>query len=244
MKALEGRADWRALVALKPGIHAWPPGQLSFFALADEVLDYIANRVNERTFTLETGLGASTIVFAAQRSNHICITPAADEIERLKAFLSENDVASDQINFVPDYSEFALPRLTLPTLDFVLIDGRHGFPAPMVDWFYTARRLKIGGHLIVDDVHLWPVQLLVEYLSTSPSWRVDRTFPRTISYVRIAADDERAEWIGQSNVQTKTDALQARLERERKFRKARELAGSGRFDLILAKVFRRLFRSR
>jgi hypothetical protein len=242
MSALAETADWRALVAKKPGIHAWPPGQLSFFALADDVLDYLATNSSEDTRTLETGLGASTIVFAARRSRHFCITPAADEIARMTAFCVENGVPTEQIHFVADYSELALPRLSLPELDLALIDGRHGFPAPMLDWFYTAKHLKIGGRLIVDDVHLWPVQLLVEYLSSSDAWRIERVFSRTVAYIRLRSGDERAEWIHQANVETKTTRLQERLERNRQFNRARELARSGRVDLLLAKAIRRVFR--
>ncbi len=241
MNAAAKRADWRALVAKKPGIHAFPPGQFSFFALPDDVLEYLADHSGEHTATLETGLGASTIVFAAVGSRHICIAPVTEEIARVTAFCLENGVAVDAINFVADYSELALPRLNLPELDLVLIDGRHGFPAPMVDWFYTAKHLKVGGRLIVDDMNLWPVQLLVEYLSSSEAWRVERAFSRTIAYVRVASLDEQAEWIYQKNVQAKTTQLQVRLQREHDFGKLRELARSGRVDLLVSKAVRRLF---
>ncbi|MHC1766862.1 MAG: class I SAM-dependent methyltransferase [Verrucomicrobiia bacterium] len=234
-------ANWRALIAKKPGIHAYPPGQLSFFSLPEEVLEYLADHSSAEEQTLETGLGASTIVFAAVGSNHICITPATDEIARMTSFCLENGVALEKINFVADYSELALPRLALPELDLVLIDGRHGFPAPMLDWFYTARHLKMGGRLIVDDVPLWPVQILVEYLSSSEAWRIDRVFSRTIAFVRIGSLDERAEWINQANVQAKTTQLQVRLQREHDLKRLRELALSGRVDLLLAKSVRRLF---
>ena len=234
------RPDWRRLIAKKPGIHAWPPGQYSFFAVADEVLEHIASHTNERTYSLETGLGASTIVFSWSQSNHICVAPSQEEIDRLKTFCHGEGVSTDRVHFVPNYSEVALPNLHMPPLDLVLIDGRHGFPAPMVDWYYTSRFLKVGGRLLVDDVHLWPVQMLTEYLSTSPSWRVDQIFGHTISYVRLREGDERAEWIDQANVQKKTQSLEGRVRRERQYHKARQLASSGRFDLLAGKVFRGL----
>lgn len=233
--------EWQALVAMKPGIHAWPPGQLSFFSLPNDVLGYIASLTNENTCSLETGLGASTIVFAASRGRHVCITPATDEIERLTEFFHSNGVACDQVAFEPDYSESALPRMTLPPLDVVLIDGRHGFPAPMVDWFYTAKHLKVGGILLVDDIDLWPVQMLVEYLSSSTSWEIDRSFARTIAYRRLAEGDERAEWIHQGNVKVRTAELNARKRREHQFKTARQLVSSGRIDLLLGKALRKVF---
>ena len=46
-------------------------------------------------------------------------------------------------------------------LDFVLIDGGHGFPTPMLDWFYGAGRLRRGGVAVFDDVQLPAVAMLV-----------------------------------------------------------------------------------
>lgn len=232
--------DWRRLVAKRPGIHSWPPGQLSFFAIGDDVLSYIAAHTGPESNTIETGLGASTIVFACRRSNHICVAPSREEIARLRQFCAEEDVPTDQVQFVPEFSEIALPKLPLPPLDLVLIDGRHGFPAPMLDWYYTSRQLKVGGRLLVDDVHLWPVQMLVEYLSSSPHWELSQVFQQTLSYVRISAGDERAEWIDQHNVQEKTAALQNRLRRELRFRRACQLASRGHLHLLAGKFFRRL----
>jgi hypothetical protein len=243
MSTITDSIDWRALVAKMPAFHASPLGELFSFPLPDDVLDYIAGLTNERTCSLETGLGASTIVFTAQQSRHFCITPAADEIERITDFFHANGVDCDHVTFEPDYSEFALPRMDLPQLDVVLIDGRHGFPAPMLDWYYTGKYLKVGGALIVDDVDLWPVQQLIEYLSSSPSWSVDRIFSRTIAYRRLAAGDERAEWTDQANVVTKTAACREMLRRKRQVETARQLVSSGRFDLLLGKALRKALRT-
>lgn len=241
MTTTSEQADWRTLVGKKPGIHAWHPGELSFFSLPEDVLDYIASLTDQSTWSLETGLGASTIVFTARQGHHICITPATDEIERISSFFAENGVSTDRLAFEPDYSELALPRMELHSLDVVLIDGRHGFPAPMIDWYYTCRHLKVGGILIVDDIDLWPVQLLIEYLSSSPAWKVDRTFNRTVSYRRIADGDECAEWVNQPNVGTKTTALHGRLMREQRLKTARRLVRSGRIDLLVGKAVRQMF---
>jgi hypothetical protein len=47
-------------------------------------------------------------------------------------------------------------NVELDPLDLVLVDGSHSFPQVFfIDWFYTAGALKIGGHLLVDDVHVW-----------------------------------------------------------------------------------------
>ena len=48
--------------------------------IAEEVLDFLAEHVNENSVTVETGAGYSTIVFAQLGSQHTAITPAADEV--------------------------------------------------------------------------------------------------------------------------------------------------------------------
>ena len=58
------------------------------------------------------------------------------------------------------------PTLELDALDLVLIDGSHSFPQVFIDWYYTQSALKVGGALLVDDVHIWTGKCSV----TSSSW--------------------------------------------------------------------------
>jgi hypothetical protein len=69
-----------------------------------------------------------------------------------------------------------LPRCELADLDVVLLDGKHAFPWPMVDWFYTADRLKQGGLMIVDDVQMRSVGLLYNFMATDSAWNLVRDF--------------------------------------------------------------------
>ncbi len=73
-----------------------------------------------------------------------------------------------------------LPRLPADPLDLVLIDGSHGFPVPLIDWFYTADRLKVGGLLVLDDTQLWSVHILKQFLLLEPEWQIEQDFwPRS-----------------------------------------------------------------
>jgi hypothetical protein len=133
-----------------PKVHG--EGDVSF-QLSDEVLFFIDERVRaDCCTTLETGAGISTIVFAMNHSRHFCITPDAAQAERVTGYCLGHGITMDAVQFEIGRSEQVLPRLALPRLDLVLIDGRHGFPTPFIDWYYTAEALKSGGVLIIDDV--------------------------------------------------------------------------------------------
>jgi predicted O-methyltransferase YrrM len=113
--------------------------------LADEELLFLDKNLTKNMKTLETGSGLSTIVFAMKGTNHTCIMPDEKQVERIKAYCTERNISLSNTNFIVDKSEYALPSLQEKDYDLALIDGRHGFPAPFIDWFYISDRLKIGG---------------------------------------------------------------------------------------------------
>ena len=95
-------------------------------------------------------------------------------------------------------SEHVLPKLDTGPLDVVLIDGRHGFPAPFIDWFYTAGKLKTGGLLVVDDTCLWPPKVLRDLLAEQPQWELIRDFHLRCSVFRkVGEGSEWGDWTDQ-----------------------------------------------
>jgi hypothetical protein len=70
---------------------------------------------------------------------------ASWKINSIHDYAADNGISLDSIHFVCQASEVYLPRSELSALDLVLLDGKHAFPWPMVDWFYSADRLKQGG---------------------------------------------------------------------------------------------------
>ena len=86
-------------------------------------------------------------------------------------------------------------------LDLVLIDGRHGFPAPFIDFYYVAEKLNIGGLLIVDDTWVWTGDVLKPYLLSEPEWELEADFsPRTSIFRKLAHGSQTKEWIEQAFV--------------------------------------------
>jgi hypothetical protein len=79
----------------------------------------------------------------------------------------------------------------------VLIDGSHGFPAPVIDWYYGAGRLRRGGVVVVDDLELPAVRVLVDFLERDPRWRSIRHTEKWAAYERQSEGSLTEEWVDQ-----------------------------------------------
>ncbi|MBU6409005.1 MAG: class I SAM-dependent methyltransferase [Verrucomicrobia bacterium] len=171
------------LLADPPKLHAFTPvagtheekmfapGELiNRWKLSDEELLFIDAHVNAQSKTIETGAGCSTVLFAMKGARHTCIVPDRPLTERIVAFCKEHGVPVDKLTFIIEPSEKALPRLEERDFDLALIDGRHGFPQPFMDWYYVAEMLKIGGYVIIDDLHVWVCETLANLLTEEKDW--------------------------------------------------------------------------
>ena len=148
--------------------------------------------------TLETGTGVSTIVIAASGASHVAISPARDEHERIARYCAERGISLERVRFVAEPSHVALQeRCTPEPLDLVLLDGAHAFPYPILDWFWTAPHLRVGGHLLLDDAHLASVNVLVRFLRDDPSWRFAGALGyRTVRFTRVREAAGEFDWQG------------------------------------------------
>jgi len=181
-----------------PKPHKALDGGFIVLSLRREALQFIHDHADRTSTTLETGCGLSTVVFAMTGARHWSISPATHEADIVVRYCRERQVPTEQLTFIAGTSEHVLPALQTPGLDLVLIDGRHGFPAPYIDWFYTAGRLKRGGYLIVDDVWLWSVQILHDFLEAQPEWQLVADFGRRTSvFKKLGEGSELLEWTEQ-----------------------------------------------
>ena len=168
---------------------------------SDDVLLALDALVEPGWATLETGAGASTVVFAMKGALHTAVVPAAHEVERIRAWCAAHDVATDRVTFRVAGSETVLPRLEPTPLDLVLIDGGHAFPTPFIDWYYTAARLRIGGLLLVDDVNLWTGRVLRDFLAAEPTWTLRQEFAaRSVLFEKVGEPPVQTEWTEQPYV--------------------------------------------
>lgn len=217
-------------------VHDTAPGGV--WAIDEATLGFLWDRVPEGGRTLETGSGMSTLLFALKRTQHTCVVPCASEPARIVAHCRRAGIPSDGITFVVEPSERALPRLERRDLDLVLIDGRHGFPAPMIDWFYTAPMLRVGGLLLLDDTQLWPVRLVRDVLRDEPEWAFEAQLPRTAVFRKLADGSEAKEWTDQRHVTVATAALARRDRLRRQQDTALDLLRHGRLLAIAGAVGR------
>lgn len=201
--------------------------------LATEVLEFIDAHVSDGMTTLETGAGVSTVLFAARGAHHTAIAPAPEEFAGIRRFCEQHGVSLDRVTLHADRSEELLPGLAPVDLDLVLIDGSHAFPAPFIDWYYTAAALKVGGHLIVDDVQLWTGHVLKRFLDEEPGWGLrDFYAGRSAVFVKEHAFDGLPEWTDQPFVTRRSRPLEASA----RARHAVELIRQGKLRAVLDKA--------
>jgi predicted O-methyltransferase YrrM len=132
-------------------------------------LEAIARHVEPSFRTLEVGLGASTVVFAAASRAHTAVSIAPHEYERVAEFCSAIGLDLTHVEYLQGPSDRVLPGVG-GTFDLVLLDGAHAFPFPIVDFHHARRLLDVGGLLMLDDLPIPSVQILYRYLRTDPGW--------------------------------------------------------------------------
>ncbi len=185
--------DIETVMADPPQVHYGAPGGV--WRTDRSCYEFIATALpDEGARTLETGCGISTVLFAMWAAEHVCVVPSAAEVDACRAYLQQRGQL-DRVVFEVGWSDEVLPRLTGPPLDLVLVDGGHGFPAPIVDWYYAASRLREGGLVILDDMQLPQVRLgLHEFLAADPRWECVEASEKWAAYRRLTAGHLREEW--------------------------------------------------
>ena len=183
------------LRARPPGLHA---GGAEYWGLAWPALEWLEREVRPGLATLETGSGSSTLVFAACGADHEAVTPAADEEERFRAECERRGIDSSRVAFRIGLSHEVLPGLEQRPLDLVLIDGAHGFPYPILDWWFLAERLNVGGRMLLDDAYMPPVRTLVDALRAQSQWELEQPASFRTAVVRKVAEGAPSfDWEGE-----------------------------------------------
>lgn len=172
-----------ALRAAPPGLH----GSDEYWGLAWAALEWLERQVRPDWATLETGSGASTIVFAASGASHEAVTPDAGEEARIRERCGALGVDASRVAFRIGPSHEVLGRWEPRPLDLVLIDGAHGFPYPILDWWNVAAHVRVGGTVLLDDAYLPAVAAIVDFARSDDAWRVeDAVSFRTARLTKVA----------------------------------------------------------
>jgi hypothetical protein len=174
-----------SLRAAPPGLH----GAGEYWGLAWSALAWLEEHVRSGWATLETGAGASTLVLAGAGAEHEVVTPDAGEEERIRDECGRRGIDSSHVRFLVGPSHEVLPGWTPRPLDLVLIDGAHGFPYPILDWWHLAPHVKVGGVVLLDDAYLPAVGSIVEFARASPAWELEDAVSFRTARVRKMSDD-------------------------------------------------------
>lgn len=160
------------LIQERPWLHRHGDGAKANWGIKEGVLKFIDRQVKAGTRTIETGGGISTVAFALKDCEHYTIFPEPYLQETISEYLREKQIPLTKIHFLLGYSQRILPVMREEDFDVALIDGEHAFPTPMMDWYYLAPKLKVGGILIIDDTQIWTGRILKTFLRLEPEWRL------------------------------------------------------------------------
>jgi hypothetical protein len=181
-----------------PPVHGPVAGAQQVWSTELDCYDFLARHVEPGARTLETGCGISTALFTLWGAEHTCVVYRQQEAEILLEWASRRGADVSQLRFEIGPSDAVLPGLEPTELDLVLIDGSHAFPAPIIDWFYGAGRLREGGIVVVDDLQLAAVRLgLLEFLAKDPRWELIAHTDKWAAFVRRSSGALREEWTEQ-----------------------------------------------
>lgn len=165
------------LISESPYFHTDGAGRSANWSMAPDVLRFLWSCLKPSMPTLETGAGQTTVTFAIAGTHHVCVTPQRAEAERIRSYCRDHGI-EDTITFIHDSSDIALAsgRGIPEVMEFVLIDGAHRFPFPILDWHFTERKVPIGGIVALDDYLTPSVRILHDFLLDEDEWELIQLF--------------------------------------------------------------------
>lgn len=171
---------------------------LTSWGAGEDVLRQIQKLIKPGMQTLETGCGKSTVVFLDRGCHHTTCTYHPEEVTRVVNYCERKGICTDKLDPLIGSTDRELPKLTTSAeLDFVLIDGAHEFPFPIIDFHYTENRIRIGGMLAVDDLNIPSVHMLYEFLETEKEWKEICVVRHTAFYRKVAEPTRNKDFMGQ-----------------------------------------------
>ena len=185
------------VVADPPHVHATAPGGV--WGTSTGCYEFIARNLPDGATTLETGLGMSTMMFALWSQRHYCVVGSQEQVDKLQGHAAERAVSLAHVDFAVGTSDVVLPTLELEPVDLFLIDGGHGFPVPVIDWYYGSLSLTPGGIVVIDDIQLPGVHdYLLRFLKQDPRWTKVGGDDKWLAFRKDGDFSVREEWTSQA----------------------------------------------
>lgn len=168
------------------GSGTMPPEGISAMA---EILDSI----QPVRYSLETGSGKTTLLFSHLSHCHKVFaldsgTGSINNVRNSKLFRSAT------VEYIEGPTQRTLPAYEFSgKLDAALLDGPHGYPFPDLEYFYVYPHIRIGGILMVDDIHIPTIGRMFEILRADAMWQEVRVVGNLAILRRTAVDGVDAE---------------------------------------------------
>ncbi|MEO1197821.1 MAG: class I SAM-dependent methyltransferase [Pseudomonadota bacterium] len=175
-----------SIIKDNPSLHRRPDGSPWFLGISGQTFKTIIDLLEPGMNTIETGAGFSSLAFILKGTNHRAVCPDRYLEDNIRTWCDSQRLDHSKFTFVAERSQDFLPNLD-DDLDFALIDGDHAFPIPMIDYYYIARRLSVGGFLAIDDCNLWTGDVIVKNLMMDSAWEFySEHHGRTVIFRRTA----------------------------------------------------------
>lgn len=186
-----------AILADPPTVHDEAPE--SVWRTQDDCYEFLAEHLPEHARTLETGCGISTALFTAWGCDHLCVVPSPEQEAIIRTYCAEMGFDTSGLRFDLRTSDVALPEHAADKpIDLAFIDGSHGFPQALIDWYYTGQLLVAGGISVLDDVWLRNVTAgLTEFLDADPRWEKIAGTWKWSAYRKLSEHSLCEEWTEQ-----------------------------------------------
>jgi hypothetical protein len=137
-------------------------------SLMSSVLDAIVRHTGGHVRrSVETGAGKSTLLLSHVSDRHLVF--AIDGGASVSVTRTSDLLNPATVEFVEGPTQETLRdyAFTEP-LDFVLLDGPHGYPFPELEYWTLYRHLRPGGLLVVDDIHIPTINHFYRFLCEEP----------------------------------------------------------------------------
>ena len=154
-------------------------------AFSSDVLIAVAEVLPERIrHSLETGCGKSTVMFSNISEQHYVF--AYDDLgtpgSSVQMVMDDPAYQNDAVTWVYGPTQTTLPQYQFPSdrlFDVILLDGPHGYPFPDLEYALLYDRIRLGGVLIIDDVHIPSIGRMYDILREDRMYREIGVFSTT-----------------------------------------------------------------
>jgi hypothetical protein len=156
-------------------------------SVTDDVLRRIdeIGKTQKLIHTAETGCGRTTVVFSRVSQSH---TVFAKVDSSNRESLGRDWIDPSKVSWVVGPTQKTLPTFAFTQqLDFVLIDGPHGYPFPELEYYYLYPHLKEGAWLVIDDIHIGTIQNFFRFLMEDSMYSYSCTLGNTAFFRRTEA---------------------------------------------------------